>query len=112
MKLTCQDHGDVTVMRIIGEFTVDEAHHVEQAAQQRIDEGRGRDIVVDCSALEFIDSRGLEVLIWLQDRCAEHLGQMRLAGLSDHLRTVLEMTRLAPRFECHDEIESAVKSLR
>lgn len=112
MKLKCEDHGDVTVMRIIGEFTGDESHHLEEAARQRFEQSQVRDIVIDCSALEFVDSRALETLIWLQDRCAEHLGQMRLAGLSDNMRTVLEMTRLAPRFECHEAVEPAVKSLR
>jgi anti-sigma B factor antagonist len=112
MKLLCEEHGEVSVLHVTGEFAGDEVERFHQLAQQRIERNQARDFVIDCSAVEFIDSRGIEALIWLQDRCAEQLGQMRLAGCSEQVRTVLEITRLIPRFECHAAVDAAVKSLK
>ena len=70
-----------------------------------------RDFVLDLESLDFIDSRGLETLLWLQDKCNEMLGQVRLAGCPDHIYKVLEVTRLNTRFECHPDVDTAVTSL-
>ena len=110
MKLTHQDEREMTVLTLKGDLTGDESDRLRRAALERID-ARIRDFVLDVSGLEAIDSAGLETLIWLQDQCAERLGQVRLAAGPEMLDDVLKITRLAGRFEAHADVESAIHSL-
>lgn len=111
MKLTCEEHDQITVMTIQGEFTSDQTDRFRREVIEHMDQ-RTRDFVVDMSQTQFVDSKGLETLLWLQDQAAEKLGQVRLAGCPDFLRKVLQMTRLASYFECHEDAASAMRSLR
>lgn len=111
MKLTYEDHDEMTVMTLRGDLTSDEVNALRKLASDRIDHNI-RDFVLDVDAMEFIDSEGLETLLWLQEVVAERLGQVRLAGMNDNLNQILEITRLSKQFDCHVDVESAIKSLR
>lgn len=110
MKMDYEDKGPLTVLSIRGDLSVEETDRFQREALQKIDQDI-RDFVLDLEALEFIDSRGLETLLWLQDKCSELLGQVRLACCPDHITKVLEVTRLKGRFDCHPDVDSAVQSL-
>ena len=110
MKLSYEDQGAVTVMTIRGDLSVEDADRFQRESLQRFEHDI-RDFVLDLESLDFIDSQGLETLIWLQDKCSEMLGQVRLASCPDHIRKVLEVTRLSSRFDCHPDVASAVDSL-
>lgn len=110
MKIAYQDKGPVTVLSIRGDLSVDETDRFQRETLQKMEQ-EVRDFVLDLSSLDFIDSRGLEVLIWLQDKCAELLGQVRLAACPEHIEKVLEVTRLSDRFACHADVEAAIQSL-
>lgn len=110
MKIDFDDQGPVTVLSIRGDLSVEEADRFQREALQKMDQ-QVRDFVLDMQAMDFVDSRGLETLLWLQDKCGELLGQVRLAACPDSIRKVLEVTRLDARFECYPDVESAVKSL-
>lgn len=110
MKISYEDKGPVTVLAIRGDLSIDETDRFQRETLQKMDQNV-RDFVLDLESLDFIDSRGLESLLWLQDKCAELLGQVRLAACPDHIRKVLEVTRLITRFDCHPDVDAAVKSL-
>lgn len=111
MKLTTENYDHVSVFAIRGDLTADDVDTFRSAAQKRLDEDV-RDFVLDLAQMELIDSQGLETLLWLQETCGERLGQMRLASLQQNIEKILEITRLAARFDCHDSVDSALKSLR
>jgi anti-sigma B factor antagonist len=110
MKISYEDKGPVTVFAINGDLSVEEADRFQREALQRLDKNI-RDFVLDLESLDFIDSRGLESLLWLQEKCNELLGQVRIAGCPDHIHKVLQVTRLDTRFECHVDVDAAVHSL-
>jgi anti-sigma B factor antagonist len=110
MTISYEDKGPVTVFSIDGDLSVDEADRFQREALQRFEENV-RDFVLDLGSLDFIDSRGLESLLWLQDKCNELLGQVRLAACPEHIFKVLEVTRLHTRFDCHPDVDTAVSSL-
>lgn len=111
MKLSHQDQNELTVMTIKGDLANDESDRFRRAVLERID-ARVRDFVLDLKDLETVDSQGLEALLWLEEQCAERLGQIRLASCQDQLRDVLKVTRLNKRFECCSDVQSAIRSLR
>lgn len=110
MKISYEDNGPVSVLSITGDLSVDEADRFQREALQRMDQNV-RDFVLDLESVDFIDSRGLESLLWLQDKCNELLGQVRLAACPEHIFKVLEVTRLSTRFDCHPDVDTAVSSL-
>lgn len=110
MKLDYQDKGPVTVLAIRGDLSVEEVDRFQRETLSKMDQ-QVRDFVLDLQSLDFIDSRGLETLLWLQDKCGELLGQVRLAGCPEHIRKVLEVTRLDGRLQCHTDVDAAIQSL-
>ncbi|MEX0744381.1 MAG: STAS domain-containing protein [Phycisphaeraceae bacterium] len=111
MKLECDDRGQVTVLRVKGELAGDGVGRFRDAVQQRLDAGQVHDVVLDFTDLQFIDSAGLEAMLWAQTCCGERLGQLRLAGCPEDVCTVLEMTRLAGQFHRHEDVDVAIRSL-
>lgn len=111
MKLTHEDHDQLTVMSIRGEIMEEDIDTLRKLTLERMD-NRARDFVIDLEQTDFIDSKGLETLLWLQEETLAQLGQVRLAACQESVNKILEITRLASRFECHCDVESAVKSLR
>ncbi|GAH83317.1 unnamed protein product, partial [marine sediment metagenome] len=67
-------------------------------------------IVLDMSNIGFIDSEGLERLLWANDYCNENNCPLRLAVLDENCAKILEITRLESEFDCHAELAEAVKS--
>ncbi len=111
MKLSYEDHDTVSVLRVSGELTADQADTFRRTCGDRMGAGI-RDIVIDMEHLQFVDSIGLELLLWLSEELAEQNGQLRLVSPDDTVSKILEVTRLDLKFDVHNSIESAAKSLR
>ncbi len=111
MKLSYEDHGSITVITLSGELTVDQVDTFRRSCQDRFTAGI-RDVVLDLEHLSFVDSAGLEVLLWVVDEASERAGQVRLVKPDTTVGKILEISRLDRRFNIHESIESAAKSLR
>ncbi|MFG0331355.1 MAG: STAS domain-containing protein [Phycisphaerales bacterium] len=111
MKIDFEDHDRVSIVSVLGELSVDQIDSFRRGIQDRLDRGV-RDFVLRVDEMTFIDSAGLEALLWLQDSAAEELGQVRLVAPSADVSKILEMTRLSGQFETHGEVTDAVRSLR
>ena len=109
MRLNRQDYNDVTVLEIRGDLDIDSAQNLESQINDIIAEAK-TSIVLDMSSSNFIDSVGLEKLLWVRDYCKENNCQIRLAGLDENCMKILEITRLDDQFDCYDELAQAVKS--
>lgn len=111
MSLTLESHRveDIVVLRCKGRV----AHGVEASAfSDQIAElvPLTRQLVVELSEVEMIDSDGLGelvvVLMWAQaSGCA-----MKLASPSPRVRQLLELTNLLPVFETHSSLGDAVQA--
>ena len=110
MKIDHDQEGQLTVVRLSGEMTVDALEPLRKLVQDRLD-ADGRDFVFDLSEVEFIDSEGLEALLWARDAALEGLGQVRLAGPSENVRRILHVTRLGGELETHPGVDEARASL-
>ncbi len=111
MKLSYEDHDTITVLKISGDLTADQVDAFRRSCQERFEAGI-QHVVLNMEHMSFIDSAGLEALLWILDTAAEHGGQLRLIRPDSTVNKILVISRLDRRFNIHDSIESAAKSLR
>ena len=109
MKVKIQNYNDVTVVELQGELDADVAELFRDTITDIITKHK-TGIVLDMSGVGFIDSRGLEQLLWSRDHCNENKRELRLAGLDENCMRILEITRLANEFGHYVELAEAVKS--
>lgn len=112
MKCFFDEIDQACLMMLKGEFTADHVDNFRRGVLTRLDEQRVADFIVDCSELEYVDSQGLESLLWLNELASERLGQVRLVSLPDHIKTVLHMTRLTRQLPAHENVRGALASLQ
>lgn len=111
MKIECEDHERITILTITGDITSESADILKRNVSERLSD-TARDFVLQIEHVNFIDSAGLETLLWLQDETAERMGQIRLVNPTEDVKTILNLTGLSHHFEAYDQITSAIKSLR
>jgi len=109
MKVKTQDYNDVAVVELQGELDGDFIELFRNTITDII-ATRKSGVVLDMSDVGFIDSQGLEQLLWAKDYCNENSCQLRLAGLDENCAKILEVTRLENEFDRYAELSEAVKS--
>ena len=109
MKIKQQDYNDVTVVELHGELDSDVVELFKNNIVDIISKNKKK-IVLDMSGIVFIDSLGLEQLLWVRDYCDQNKRELRLAGLDENCMRILEITRLEDEFEHYAELTEAVKS--
>jgi anti-anti-sigma factor len=109
MKIKVQDYNDVTVVELQGELDGDVAELFQNTITDIVKK-RKTGVVLDMSGVGFIDSSGLEQLLWARDHCNQNKREMRLAGLDENCMRILEITRLTNEFDHYAELAEAVKS--
>ncbi|MCE5186328.1 MAG: STAS domain-containing protein [Planctomycetaceae bacterium] len=109
MKIESQRYNDIIVLQLQGEFTAESLKMFEDAASNAI-ASRVAGIAIDMSKVVFVDSKALEQLLDLNEKCREHTRQLKLAGLDECCAKIFEITRLLPQFDTYTELTEAVKS--
>lgn len=109
MKIKIQDYSDVTVIELQGELDSDVTEMFRNTITDVIAKHKTC-IVLDMSGVGFIDSEGLEQLLWSRDYCNENKRELRLAGLDENCLRILEITQLETEFDHYSELTEAVKS--
>jgi len=109
MRIRTQGYNNVTVVELQGDLDGDFVEMLRNTITDVITTNK-TGMVLDMSKVAFIDSRGLEELLWARDYCNENKHGMRLAGLDENCSKILEITRLDGEFDCYAELSEAVKS--
>jgi anti-sigma B factor antagonist len=109
MRIQWQNYSGVTVVELQGELDGEMAEPLKNALAEIIT-SQQTGIVLNMSDVSFIDSQGLELLLWVRDYCRQNKVPLRLAGLDENCETILEITRLQDEFDRHAELAEAVKS--
>jgi anti-anti-sigma factor len=109
MRISTQNYNTVTVVDLQGEVDGDLADSLKNTVCEIVSKRR-MGIVLNMSDVGFIDSLGLELLLWVRDYCRRNKTQLRLAALNENCEKILEITRLENEFDRHTELAEAVKS--
>ncbi|MCC6422652.1 MAG: STAS domain-containing protein [Phycisphaerales bacterium] len=112
MPVKCEQYNQVCVMAVTGDFAAENSVAARKLTEEYIDKRQIVDVVVDLENAGFIDSEGLETLLWIKRKCEDLFGQVKLANLDENCRKIIEITRLEHRFECHPDLAAALKNMR
>jgi anti-sigma B factor antagonist len=112
MPIKVDEYNQIAVFTITGDFAGGESEVLRKLVDESIDKKQLVDFVIDFEKCPFVDSEGLETLLWIKRKCEDLFGQIKLVNLDENLRKILEMTRLEHRFECHGDMNLALKTMR
>lgn len=112
MPVKFDEYNGVCVISVTGDFAGDAVLPTRKNAQELIENRRLVDFVIDMEKAPFIDSEGLEALLWIKRKCEDLFGQLKIAGLDDNVKKILEVTRLSHCFENAKDVPSALKTMR
>lgn len=100
----------VTVVAIPRELELGNRDGLKRVVGARLEAG-DRKFVLDFERTRFLDSSGLGTLVTLAGEIREAGGELRLAGLSEPIRTLFALTRLDGLFRLSRSRAAAVGEL-
>lgn len=109
MKAETRRLGSITVLAPHGAVAQDDVEVFNRAIEEQRNQSQGR-LVIDCTHLSFLDSRGIEALWDFADQQKAAGRSPKLAAVQEVTREILELTGVAEHFEIFDTPENAVRS--
>jgi len=99
----------VSIIDVEGELTAF-AEDVLMDAYTKARDGHVRAIILNFEDLEYMNSSGIGLLVTLLIRINREKQQLLTYGLSDHYRTIFQITRLDDAISTYDTEEEAVRA--
>ena len=110
MKLDRRDLENLVIFTIDGDFDSRSAGEAKEIIRSAILNGEKR-VLVDLEGVAYIDSAGLGTLVSALKTAKENDGNVWLAGLTDQVKMVVELTRLHHVFEIYGSLDEALEDL-
>jgi anti-sigma B factor antagonist len=108
---TEEDHSSATVVVVTGDVDLGTAPDFEDELARSVEEHLGNRLVIDLSAVSFIDSTGLNALVRAFERQRRLGSRLALVTADSRVSMMLEVTRLdrvLRRYATRDEAVAAV----
>src|SRR5215212_4470106 len=99
----------VSIIDVEGEFNAF-AEAVLMDAYNQASDGQARAIILNFEELEYMNSSGIGLLVTLLIRINREKQQLLTYGLSDHYRSIFQITRLDDAISTYDTEEEAVRA--
>ena len=101
MKTTIQEFEDKYLATLEGELDSAAAVEVEKNLQP-LYATNGRDVIIDCTNLEYIASSGLRILISILKGAKAGGSKVIMRNMNDDIKTVFKLTGIINLFEIED----------
>jgi len=98
------------IVAIEGELDIATADDLREHVQQAMDE-HGPWLILDLSALDFMDSSGLNVIISTYRSVREAGGSLSLAALNERVTKVVRLFGLHRQVPVHQNVTAAVSAM-
>lgn len=106
ISLTTRDQDGFSITEVSGEVDVHTAPELDQCLSEVIAAG-GRKIVVDLSAVDFLDSTGLGVLVKALKQVRDEEGSVSVVATTERITKVFRITGLDSAIGVFDSVEQA-----
>jgi anti-sigma B factor antagonist len=98
-----------SIIDVQGELTAF-AESVLMDAYNQASDGQARAIILNFEGLEYMNSSGIGLLVTLLIRINREKQQLMTYGLSDHYKSIFQITRLDDAISTYDTEEEAVRA--
>ena len=109
MEIIQEKVNDVAIVEIKGRLDVTTASDLEQVFTKLLSENQNK-VFVECRELEYISSAGLRVLLNAAKQYNKVSGQIMLAGLSQNVKQVFEISGFTSIFPIYATRDEALKA--
>lgn len=109
MEIQEHSQGAVTVIKPVGPLNEANAVQFKTRAMELATRNMGR-IIVDASAIAFVDSQGVEALADVTEQLGQSGRALKLCAANQTIRQVLELTGWSHAFEYFDDLNTGVRS--
>lgn len=110
MNISSRQVDKATILDVSGNIDMSNSPAVRKALLHEIREGRAARVLVNLTAVAYIDSSGVASLIEGLKASRELGSRLVLFGLSNSAREVLKISRLLKLFEVYDDEQQAIAS--
>ena len=101
----------VTVLAVAGEVDLDTAETLRDRVGEALRD-RAPELVLDLTAVDFLDSSGLGMLLDVHRRLTDEGGFLRLVIASRHVRRVIDVTGMTAVLDVYDSRAGALAAQR
>jgi anti-sigma B factor antagonist len=109
LSVEARNHGDVVIVHCQGRIVYrDEAAALSRVVGEVL--SNGSKLVLDLAGVSSIDSAGIGELALLQTWAQDRNAELKCAGPSTVVRTLLELTNLDSVLDVHPTVDSALES--
>lgn len=107
MDITAYTHEQIAVIELSGRF---DAHFAPQVKVLIERSDTPVQVLINLTAVTFIDSAALATLVSGMKRCRHVGGDLRLCGLQQSVKIIFELTRLDRAFSVYPNEDAALSS--
>lgn len=98
MNVTIKEQDGNMVAYLAGSLDTAAAAETEKAMNP-LNDVEGKDIIIDCTSLEYISSAGLRIFLGILQNAQEKGGHVYIKGINDNVRTIFTITGFSNIFE-------------
>jgi anti-sigma B factor antagonist len=109
MEITEARLNDIFLLELSGRLDATCSGQLKDTVSAMIDAQKIK-ILIDLSAVNFIDSSGLGILVGCMRSATKAGGKLKITSLQESPQKLFEVTRLDRVFEIFDSRDSAIKS--
>jgi len=111
MQIEERQSGDVTVIKVNGDITLNKGGDVllKDKVQSLLQQGKKK-LLLDLGGVSYVDSAGLGQLVQVYATAKNHGGSLKLLNLTKRLKDLLVVSKLLTVFDSFDSESEAVAS--
>ena len=109
MQISIDQQNTVTVVTVAGSLDALTADTLAAALHEQVQAGRTR-VVASLAGLEYTSSAGLRVLLGTLKETRQRGGDLRLAGVQERVRRVLDLSGFTSILKTYPDVPDAVAS--
>ncbi len=109
MQINLDSRGDVSVFGVSGDIDINSSPEMKKGFEKVFREKQEK-VLIDLTDVGYVDSSGLATIVEIFKNMKIYGGKLRLAGLSDKVKGLFEITKLDQLFEIFPDADSAIQS--
>jgi len=111
MQLSYREQNGVVILEPKGKIMGGpDATLLRDKLYEIIEDGQNK-VVIDLSGVDWMNSTGLGILISSYTTLRNNQGELKLANVTEKIRSLLTVTKLVTIFDAYDSVDAAVKAL-